>query len=59
VQLVPSPYPTWSGSVQLLAGANVQLKFVKGDDRGNVVWEPGPNRTLKFDTDSMVRASWK
>lgn len=58
VQLMPSAYPSWTGSVQLPAGANVQFKFVKGDDRGNVVWEPGANRTLQANGDVSVRAAW-
>jgi alpha-amylase len=49
---------TWSGSVTLPVGAEVDFKLVKIDDALNVQWEPGFNRSLVVDDDAAVVTSW-
>jgi alpha-amylase len=56
--LSPTSYPTWTGTAQLPAGT-VQLKFVKGDDKGNAVWESGANHTLAINGDTSLHVSWQ
>jgi hypothetical protein len=58
VMLSPTSYPTWTGTAQLPPGT-VQLKFVKGDDKGNVVWETGANLTLTINGDTSLHVSWQ
>jgi alpha-amylase len=56
--LSPTSYPTWTGTAQLPAGT-AQLKFVKGDDKGNAVWESGANHTLAINGDTSLHVSWQ
>ncbi|MCA1662830.1 MAG: hypothetical protein LC659_00885, partial [Myxococcales bacterium] len=58
VMLSPTSYPTWTGTAQLPPGT-VALKFVKGDDKGNVVWESGADHTLAISGDAALRVSWQ
>jgi hypothetical protein len=58
VMLAPTSYPTWSGTAQLPTGT-VQLKFVKGDDKGNVVWESGADHTLTISGDTTLHVRWQ
>jgi hypothetical protein len=58
VMLSPTRYPTWTGTAQLPAGT-AQLKFVKGDDKGNAVWESGANHTLAINGDTSLHVSWQ
>jgi hypothetical protein len=37
----------------------VQLKFVKGDDKGNVVWESGADHTLTISGDTTLHVRWQ
>ncbi len=37
----------------------VQPKFVKGDDKGNVVWESGANHVLTIAGDTSLRITWQ
>ena len=57
VMLSPTSYPTWTGTAQLPPGT-VSLKFVKGDDKGNVVWESGANHSLAINADTSLRITW-
>lgn len=50
---------TWSGSVTLPAGTPVDFKLVKINERLNVDWEPGLNRSLVVIGDADVTARWQ
>lgn len=39
-------YPVWFLPVSVPAGANLEFKFVRVDQLGNVTWESGSNRVL-------------
>lgn len=38
-------YPDWFFDVSVPAGRNIEFKFIKKDDSGNVVWESGLNHS--------------
>jgi len=46
VKLSPTDYPTWSATVSLPASVDLQYKYIKRDEKGNVIWEEGSNRRL-------------
>jgi glycosidase len=54
-------YPDWYYDVSVPAGTEIEFKFVKIDDSGNVTWESGDNRvytTPTSGTDEYV-GTWK
>ncbi|CAJ1335775.1 unnamed protein product, partial [Effrenium voratum] len=53
-----STYPLWVGEAELdiTEGQSLEYKFVKVQPDGNVVWEPGNNRLLRFDNGEMFSA---
>ncbi|MCL6616049.1 MAG: alpha-amylase [Anoxybacillus ayderensis] len=60
VQMTPSSYPTWTVTIPLLQGQNMQFKFIKKDSAGNVIWEDISNRTYTVPTaaSGAYTASW-
>ena len=56
VQLAPTSYPTWTGTVAMAAGAHVNFKFILLDGAGAPVWEGGNNRT--FDVPSQTTGQY-
>jgi len=60
VQMTPSSYPTWTVTIPLLQGQNIQFKFIKKDSAGNVIWEDISNRTYTVPTaaSGAYTASW-
>jgi hypothetical protein len=55
-KLVPTPYPTWAGTVFLPRGSTVQYKFIKKDGSNNVTWEGGGNRTFSVPNAASAQA---
>ena len=43
-------YPTWTLTVYLPAGSNIEFKAIKKDESGNVTWQDGDNRTYTVPT---------
>lgn len=54
--LTPDAYPTWSASLALEPGQEVEFKFIKRSQGGGVVWESGPNRT--WAVPAQGQAAW-
>jgi hypothetical protein len=54
-KLTPSPYPSWTKTIELPKNASFEWKLVKIDAAGHVTWEPGSNRVGKTTADST---SW-
>ncbi|MBH24548.1 MAG: hypothetical protein CMH57_08870 [Myxococcales bacterium] len=50
VALDPSSWPVWSAEVTLPADQEVEFKFIIKTASGEVIWEPGPNRSLSTPT---------
>lgn len=44
--LLPTTYPTWTVTLPLPANRAVQYKYIKKDDKGNVLWEGGGNHSF-------------
>ncbi|GAB3618925.1 carbohydrate-binding module family 20 domain-containing protein [Glutamicibacter endophyticus] len=61
VELSPTNYPNWTGTVDLPAGTQFEYKYVKVDGSGNVVWESGANRTATVDASGSLALndSWR
>ncbi len=43
-------YPTWYYDISVPAGKNLEYKYIKKDQNGNVVWQGGNNRTYTSPT---------
>lgn len=54
-------YPTWSKTIALPQGTNLEFKFIKKDGSGNIVWESGSNRTYTVPNSSTgtFTGTWK
>jgi len=54
-------YPDWYYDVNVPAGTDIEFKFVKIDDAGNVTWESGSNRVYTTPTSGTGEYvdSWK
>ena len=56
IQLQPTAYPTWTGTVFVPRNQTINFKFIKQDGGGNVTWEGGANNT--FAVPSAATASF-
>jgi alpha-amylase len=61
VQLQPTSYPTWTGTVFVPRNQTINFKFIKKDGSGNVTWEGGGNNvfTVPNAATSSVSDSWR
>jgi glycosidase len=49
---VEHEYPDWYHDISVPEGTDLEFKFIKKDDSGNVTWESGDNRTYTTPVDS-------
>lgn len=46
IKLSGAAYPNWTVTVGLTTGTNVQYKYFRRDQSGNILWEGDPNNSL-------------
>ena len=61
VRLSYSDGDVWTGSMTKPQGTEIAYKFVTAsyDNPSGVTWEGGNNRSLTFDTNKTVKATWQ
>lgn len=60
-QLSATNYPSWDATLDIPAGTQIEYKYVKYDQNGNVSWESGANRTatVKADGSLALNDTWR
>jgi len=55
------PYPNWYYDVSVPANRLIEFKFIKKDDKENVIWESGPNHTYltPLNSTGKVVVNWQ
>jgi alpha-amylase len=61
IQLQPTSYPTWTGTVFVPRNSTINYKFIKKDSAGNATWEGGGNNTFAVPdaATSSTGGSWQ
>lgn len=55
IKMSTNPWPNWTKTINLSSGQSVEYKYIRKDQAGNVLWQPGANRVFTPSGSSMTR----